>query len=168
MKNFKRFGAEEVFDLGAYVKEYLAKNKDVTIYVGTDSVQNKKYTQFATVVMFYHEGKGAHFVFRKFPAEDDKGNKRKIRELFERMFAEMLHSYEVAEYLETAMAGSLYKRDGDKKFVIIDVDVNPNAKWKSNVAYSAITGFLKGERYNHRTKNTAWAASSAADLIVKK
>jgi predicted RNase H-related nuclease YkuK (DUF458 family) len=168
MKNFKRFGDIEVEDLGAYVRDYIIKNKDVTIFVGTDSEQYRKHTQFATCVMLYHEGKGAHYVFRKFSAEDDKGRKTKIKDLFSRMFAEMMHSYEVAEYLEPILAGYYNKRDGDMKLVTVDVDVNPSSRWKSNVAHAAVTGFLRGERYKCRTKPYAWSASCAADLIVRK
>lgn len=167
MRTFKKFGGEVIADIGEYSREYLRVNKDVTLYVGTDSEQYRKHTQFATVVMFYHHGKGAHYVFSKFHAEDAKGGKKKIKDIYSRMFEEMMHSYTVAEYLEKAVAG-YYLREGDFKLATIDVDVNPSDRWKSNQAYASVTGFLKGEQYRFRTKPDAWSASSAADLIVRK
>ena len=167
MRAFKKFGGEEILDLGTYAREYLRVHKDVTLYVGTDSEQYRKHTQFATVVMFYHRGKGAHYVFSKFSAEDGRGGKKKIRDIYSRMFEEMMHSYTTAEYLESELAGFIL-REGDMKLAIVDVDVNPSPRWKSNTAYSSVTGFLKGERYRFRTKPEAWSASSAADLIVRK
>lgn len=168
MNNFKRFGGFEIEDLGGYVREYLTKHKDVVnVYVGTDSDQYRKHTQFATVVLLYHEGKGAHYIFRKFASTDDNGRKTKIKDIFSRMFAEANYSYEIAEYLEKELEGYV-TRKGENKLCIIDVDINPLPRWKSNVAYSAVTGFLKGFNYDFRTKPNAWAASGAADLVVRR
>lgn len=164
MKNFKILGSDELIDYAVYVRNYVLKHDDVTVFVGTDS--SPKSMKFATVIMLYHQGKGAHLIFKEFRPTDENGKIMVFKDLFSRLFQECLCTYEVTENLNKALEGVVNRKDGLKR-VVADLDINPDPNEDSNVAYAATTGFLKGEGYEVRTKPEAYAASCAADWILR-
>jgi uncharacterized protein len=161
MKDFKKFGGEVIFDLGQYVREYVLKHKEVKIYVGCDSEQYNNHTQYAVVVVLYHEGNGAHYIFRR-------ERTKKVKEMFTRLWGEVERVLELADYLEKELDG-VYKRENPlEKLVEIHIDLNPSPMHKSNVVFNAGVGTCKGQGYRVKTKPHAFAASVCADLICRK
>lgn len=187
MKNrFKKFGGAEIEDVGAYLREYLSRYPQTSVYVGTDSSAKRGKVSYATVIALYDEIRkdGVHFIFKR---DREEG---KI-DLFTRMWREMEKSVEVAEYLEVELEGHLkrytiedlmvmrnyeggYFKVHQTKLCVIDMDVNPvlgGGKNLSNVAYESIRGTLMGSGYRARFKGQgqagAWSASYAADLLCK-
>ena len=184
---FKKFGGAEIEDVGAYLREYLSKYPQTSVYVGTDSKQKPGGVLYATCICLYDEIRkdGVHFIFKR---EKEEGR----IDLFTRMWREMEKSVEVADYLETELEGHLkrytiedlmvmknydggYFKIHQSKLCVIDVDVNPEpggGKNLSNVAYETIRGTLIGMGYRARFKGEgeagAMAASSAADVLCNK
>lgn len=191
---FKKLGGSVIEDLGQYLRDYMAKYPDTSVYIGTDSQTAGAWTRFVTVVALYDELRkdGVHYVFQK---TIDKREK----DTFSRMWKEVEMSLEVAEYLEVALDGHVKRlspeqilairaaelekpvreRDPAKvalgahqtKLVSIDVDINPELGGghnKSNVAYVAAKSYLTGLGYRVRFKPYAWASSCAADFRLKK
>ncbi len=147
---FKKFGGEKIEDVSLYVREYLTKHPNVTVFVGTDSVQLRSATMYATALCFWHNGHGVHVVF-------ERNRLPKTKDLFTRLWTETEMSLKLANELKE-------KCGVDS---VVDLDINPNEKYKSNVAHDAAVGMIKGYGFEVRTKPNAWAASVAADLLCK-
>lgn len=160
MKVFKLFGGTVIADLKSYVKDYVTKHPEVEVYVGSDSSQLRKQTVYATVILFYHPGKGAHLIFHRERID-------KVRVLYERLWREVEASLEVAQIVDEALSEVRTAEPGKRLVAAVDLDFNPNEMHKSNVVHDAGVGTLKGYGFNVRTKPNAYTASYAADLICK-
>ena len=165
MKDFKKFGGGYIDNLGEYARDYINKYKNdvkkVKIIVGCDSENAKTTTKYATVVVFYHEGAGAHFIYCF-----EKINR--VKDLYTKLWGEIERTFKVAEYLEKELEGTYERIEPLKKLVDVDVDLNPDSMWKSNIAYDAAIGLFTGFGYRVKGKPNAVASSYAADLVVKK
>jgi|TARA_R110000851_G_scaffold270161_2_gene422839 predicted RNase H-related nuclease YkuK (DUF458 family) len=185
---FKKFGGEFIDDVGAYLREYLTKNPNISIYVGCDSVNRRNHTMYAVAICMYDTVRkdGVHYIFAR-------KKSKKERVIFTRMWKEVEKSVEVSEYLEKELDGYIKRhtpedlvnmRDENLEFysanqdklVIIDVDINSDRGGghnKSNVAFEAARSYTTGLGYRTRFKGnkvgaSPFAANSAADLIAKR
>ncbi|MCB1713104.1 MAG: hypothetical protein KDH96_11725 [Candidatus Riesia sp.] len=147
---FRLFGGKELKDLGEYVKQYIEKNPDVEIFVGTDSRQYKKNTKFVTVVGLLKPRKGVHIVYKKV-------NIKKIKDIFSRLWNEVEYSREISQYLESVIS----------KDITIHLDIQKDHKYKSSMLHDNAVGYLKGLGYRVETKPDSWAASTAADMLCR-
>lgn len=154
-KKFRLFGGDELQDVGIYVKDYLNRNSDIKIFVGTDSKQYKNYTKYVTVVGLLKPQKGVHIVYKR-------ENIRKIKDIFSRLWNEVEYSRELADYIE-----SVVNIKSDKKMITVHLDINIDKKAKSNIVHDSAVGYIKGLGYDVETKPNSWAASKAADMLCK-
>ena len=165
MKDFKKFGGAYIDDLGEYMREYIKEHGNtgggIRIYVGCDSEHSKNKTRYATVVLIYHIGAGAHYIFKT-------ENVTRVRDMYMKLWGEVERAFALGEYLEKELEGAYKRIDPKEKLIDIDLDLNPNPRWKSNIAYDSGVGFIKAHGYRVRSKPTAWAASCAADLVCRK
>lgn len=183
--SFKKIGSGgNITDIGEYLREYLKRYPETSVYVGTDSVYYQRgFAIYITVVALYDEVRkdGVSYIFKK----DEQYGKI---DTFTKMWNELSRSVDVAELLEKELDGYAKRFDieelmvmrrpeggfykvNQNKLVTIDVDVNPDdgdGKNLSNVAYEAARGYLLGLNYRARFKPYAWAAQSAADFLVDK
>lgn len=98
MQGFKKFGGEEIQDLGLYVRNYMLDHENVVLSVGCDSDEHKRQDLYAIAVCFYHIGCGGHIVFkREWVPKKNVG--RKISHVEERLWKEVERSKAVADYL---------------------------------------------------------------------
>ena len=148
---FKKFTGEKLTNISEYVKEYIRNNKDVEIIIGTDSQNKGRYTTYSTVIVLYTPGHGGHCIFRRWKTE-----KERVR--MTRLLKEVEESINLANQLV---------EEGCPKPKYIDVDVNPNPKFKSNEVYSAAKGWVEGMGYEVRFKTIAPLVTSVADWLVK-
>ena len=187
MEGFKLFGGTQIEDVGQYVLDYVIKYPDTMVFIGTDSTQLRKQTLYATAVVLYHPGSGAHIIYKRTRLS-------KVKDLFTRLWKEVELTREVAEYVNSTITGTYtfewnkdtlreYKnmlrmpsddelREANiklqsEKLIFVDLDFNPSENHKSNVVHDAGVGTLKGLGYRVRTKPTAYAATCAADLVCK-
>jgi uncharacterized protein len=165
MKDFKKFGGAIIADLGEYIREYIKEHGNslngIRIYVGCDSEHNGNKTRYATVVLIYHIGAGAHFIFKNESVP-------KVKDMYMKLWGEVERAFTLGEYLETELEGSYKRLVPNEKLVDIDLDLNPNPRWRSNIAYDSGMGFIRSAGYRVRGKPSAWAASCAADLVCRK
>lgn len=187
MEGFKLFGGTQIPDVGQYVLDYVTKYPDTMVFIGTDSTQLRKQTLYATAIMLYHPGAGAHIIYKRYRLP-------KIKDLFTRLWNEVEYTKTVSEYIDTTLTGNytfLWNKDTLREYknmlrmpndielkeanmklqferlVFTDLDFNPSENHKSNVVHDAAVGTLKGLGFRVRTKPTAWAATCAADLVCK-
>jgi predicted RNase H-related nuclease YkuK (DUF458 family) len=148
---FKKLYQKDEFELVPYMKEYLKEHTDVDILIGCDSQNFTDRTIYAIVVAMHTPGKGAHVIFRRWKA--DKEPTRSIR-----LLNEVWYAIEAAEELKAA---------GLPKVKFIDIDINPDPKFKSNEVFRQAVGLVEGMGYSCRFKSLGPVATYAADHLVK-
>ena len=180
---FRKFGGSLIADVGAYLRDYLIKNPNISIYVGTDSDNKRSKTVYASVIALYDLDRrdGVHYIFCR-----DKTPKENV--IFNRMLNEVQRSIDLADYLEIELEGFVKRissedvskmRDENNnlyqshqtKLCVIDVDINPldgNGHNKSHKAFDAARSWIVGSGYRCRFKPYSWSANCAADLMCKR
>lgn len=155
---FKSLTTRQDIDLVPYIKDYLSNNRNAKIYIGCDSQNAGSRTLYATVVVLYTPTKGGHVLFCKEEIVRHKFVKQnsKTEIEFQRLWAEVEKSLAVAEHLKEA---------GIKKPEFIDVDINPDPRYKSNTMLRSALGYVESLGYAVRCKPYAFAASYAADNL---
>lgn len=141
---------KDTIDLVEYTEKYLNTHDNVKILVGCDSQNFNNKTIYAVVVAFYNPGKGAHIIFNKWKTA--KENTTAIR-----LINEVWKSVEVAEELK--------KHGWDVTY--IDIDINPDPKYKSNEVFRQTVGLCEGMGYKVRYKHLAPLVTTMADSIVR-
>lgn len=151
--NFKKFNKEVLENTEDYIKNYLNENKEkeIEIMIGTDSQNRGYHTVYSTVIALYTPGHGAHCIFKRW-----KTPKERVRSV--RLLAEVQASIETAEALVNA---------GVQRPKWIDIDINPNPKFKSNEVYQTAKGWIESMGYEVRYKTLSPLVTSVADWIVK-
>jgi predicted RNase H-related nuclease YkuK (DUF458 family) len=148
---FKRLTDYKSVDVKDYVTEYIVKHDDIKVYVGCDSQQVGRDLKYATVIVLYHPGKGGHVLFK---AE----RVPRIREVKMKIMGEVNRSIEVATYLRDEVG-----IDVDQ----VDLDINDDEKFKSNVALTEAVGWVLGMGFNVKWKPEELFAVPAANQLCR-
>jgi predicted RNase H-related nuclease YkuK (DUF458 family) len=159
---------KSVGDVIPYIKDYIKQYEDthfIEVIVGSDSQNRKRKTQFATVILLHKTdydsgiGKGGHVLYKieavDKPYTPTEAERRDYRS--KRLLNEAWRSIEVAEMLRT----------NGINVDVIDLDMNPDPKYRSNDVLAQATGWAEGMGYRVRCKPDAMSASYAADTLVK-
>ena len=149
---YKKLYSGEKVELLDYVKEYMELNNDVEILIGCDSQNFSDKTIYAIVVALYHKGKGAHVLYNKWKTQREQT--RSVR-----LLNEVWYAVEVAEAMKEA---------GIPKVKWIDIDINPDPRFKSNEVFRQAVGLVEGMGYQCRFKTLGPIATYAADHLVKE
>ena len=148
---FKTLRNRKDINLIEYVRGYIEENPQVEILIGCDSQNHIDTTVYATVVALYKPQAGAHVIFCKeiTPVE----RTRQVR-----LMNEVWKSIEVAELLRDS---------GLPRAKYIDIDLNPDKRYKSNEVLRAAVGLVEGMGYKVRYKSLGALVTTAADALVK-
>ena len=148
---FKTLRDKKSIDLVDYVRSYLIEHPEVEILIGCDSQNHSDTTVYATVVALYFPRNGAHLLFCKEVTPVERT--RQVR-----LMNEVWKSVDIAEQLRLA---------GLPRAKYIDVDLNPDKKYKSNDVLRSAVGLVEGMGYNVRYKTFGALVTHAADALVK-
>jgi predicted RNase H-related nuclease YkuK (DUF458 family) len=148
---FKKLYDKEEYDLVSYLSDYMATHANVDILIGCDSQNFVDRTIYAIVVALYTPGKGAHILFRRW--RTDREPTRAIR-----LLNEVWYAVETAEEIKEA---------GLPKVKYIDIDINPDPRYKSNEVFRQAVGLVEGMGYVCRFKTLGPVATHAADHLIK-
>jgi predicted RNase H-related nuclease YkuK (DUF458 family) len=151
MKDFKTLYDKKSVDIINYIKGYLSSHKDIEILIGCDSQVKGRETVYALVLAMYTPGKGAHVLYDRFTTPKD-------REISTRLMNEVWHSINLADELMNA---------GLPRAKYIDIDLNPDPRYKSNEVLRAAVGWAEGLGYSVRHKGDSPMMTYCADLLVK-
>jgi len=151
LMHFKFFSGKEIENTEEYIKNYLKDNSNIEIIIGTDSQNKSNYTKWSTVIVLYTPGHGGHCIFKRW-----KTPKEKIKNV--RLLKEVEESLDIANKLVES---------GLPKPKYIDIDINPNPKYKSNEVYQAAKGWVESMGYDVRFKTIAPLVTCVADWVVK-
>ena len=148
---YRKLNSGEEVDLLPYVSEYMENYHDVEILIGCDPQNFSDKTIYAVVVALYHKGKGAHVLYRRW-----KTKREPTRSV--RLLNEVWYAIETAEEM---------RNSGIPKATWIDVDLNPDPRFKSNEVFRQAVGMVEGMGYQVRYKSLGPIATYAADHLVK-
>ena len=152
MKQFKTLHGKPIPEVVEYIKDYISTRENVEILIGSDSqsYSNRK-TIYGVVVALYTKGKGAHVLCTRetLPMEYNTPS---------RLLGEVWKSLEVAEFL---------KENGLPKPTWIDIDLNPDPKYKSNATLRQAVGLVEGMGYKVRYKHIGAMMTYAANHLVR-
>ena len=149
---FKKFTGEKLENVEEYIKDYCKGHNNIEIMVGTDSQNKGGKTYYSTVIALYTPGHGAHCIFKRWNTPREKVRNTRLMN-------------EVAASVETAE--SICHYNGCPKPKYIDLDINPNPKYKSNEVYTAAKGWCEGLGYEVRFKTLGPLVTTLADWLVK-
>lgn len=152
MRQFITLHGVKIENLIEYIRDYVSTRKDVEILVGSDSqcYRNTK-TVYGVVIALYTPGKGAHVLCSR----ESVGMERNTAT---RLMTEVWKSIEIAEYL---------RENGLPKPKWIDIDLNPDPKYKSNSVLRQAVGLVEGMGYQVRYKNLGAMTTYAANHLVR-
>lgn len=145
------------------LNEELTKITDMDnaiLHIGTDAQKNgKKSSDFVTVVCIHLVdesgiGRGGRVLYWK---------EKNIRthNLWEKLYGETERSLRVATMLTEEFGHEI----GNK--ILVHVDCNPNVRYASSNYVKTLAGMVTGYGFKYILKPDAFAASHAADHIVK-
>lgn len=130
------------------IREINNGNK-LKVCIGTDSQVYGKQTDVATVIVFLREKAGGFMFIMKDKVKEPLALK-------ERMLLEVARSIEVA--YELCDLFELYEVEME-----VHADINPDPRFKSNVALNDAMGYIKGMGFAFKAKPDAFASSSCAN-----
>ena len=135
----------------------LNSSETSSVYVGADSIRFKRnglwFAKYSTVVILHMDSKHGGKIFHKNVEMRDFGNLR------QRLITEAGFAIDAA----TAILDVV----GQRKLEI-HLDLNPNPRYKSNIAVKEALGYVKGSTgIDAKVKPDSFAASHAADHVVR-
>jgi predicted RNase H-related nuclease YkuK (DUF458 family) len=148
---YKRLYDGVKVDLIGYIHDWIESKPNVEILIGCDSQNFSDKTIYAIVVALYDRGKGAHVLYNRWKTQREPT--RNVR-----LLNEVWYAVETAEALKAA---------GLPKVKWIDIDINPDPKYKSNEVLRQAVGLVEGMGYKVRYKTLGPIATYAADHLVK-
>lgn len=151
MKKFRTLYGQPIEDVVQYIKDYMSKNEGIEILVGADSQSFSKRTVYGVVVVLYKPGKGGHVICTKEVTA-------KERVLNVRLLNEVWKAIEVAEIL---------RESGLPLVKWIDIDLNPDEKYKSNAVLRQAIGMIEGCGFHARWKNHGALTTYSANHLVR-
>lgn len=120
------------------------------VHIGTDSQQSGRVTQFVTVVVILTPRKGGRVAYRRDTVP-------RITSLRERLLREVWKSVELGLQFSPIVRGEL----------TVHIDANPVVQHKSSAYVQELVGLVVGQGFKALIKPESWAASHAADHVVR-
>jgi hypothetical protein len=147
---WKTLADVEVPDIVQFVKAAAAAGQ--AVHVGTDSLQTGRYTQFVTVVAVLTPSKGGRALYSREIVP-------RMTSLRERLMKEVWRSVELGMQLAPVLP--------DHVELNIHVDANPDERYMSSKYVQELVGLVVGQGFRALIKPDSWAATHAADHIVR-
>ena len=145
---WKTLGETKIPDILQFVAE--ASNDGQAVHIGTDSQQTGRFTQFVTVVVILTPRKGGRVAYRREVVA-------RITSLRERLLKEVWKSVDLGLQFTSIVKGDL----------TVHIDANPVVKHKSSAYVHELVGLVAGQGFKALIKPESWAASHAADHVVR-
>ena len=145
---WKTLGEVKIPDILQFVRD--ASGDDQPVHVGTDSLQSGRHTEFVTVVVILTPGKGGRVAYRREVVP-------RITSLRERLLKEVWKSVDLGLQFSPIVKGDL----------TVHIDANPVVAHKSSQYVQELVGLVVGQGFKALIKPESWAATHAADHVVR-
>ena len=120
------------------------------VHVGTDSLQTGRFTQFVTIVVILTPLKDGRIAYQRKIVP-------RISSLRERLLKEVWKSVDLGLHFSPIVKGEL----------TVHIDANPVVAHKSSAYVQELVGLVVGQGFKALIKPESWAASHAADHVVR-
>jgi len=124
------------------------------IHVGTDAQKIDHRVEFVTCVVVLTPQKGGRVFYTRV-----QRRRRDVHTLRQKLFTEAWMSVETAMELNPHLP--------DDTPIVVHLDVNPDRRWASSRHIHEVVGLVLGQGFEVLFKPDAWAASHAADHVIK-
>jgi predicted RNase H-related nuclease YkuK (DUF458 family) len=151
-RTWKTMVGKKTVDLKSEIRALMAESPDRELIIGTDSQNAGNITEYITVVIILRPGKGGRCFFCRERVP-------RIKSLRERLMKEVWMSVELGLELNGEVP--------EAQKLTIHIDANPDVQYKSSDVVQEMVGLVLGQGFGAVVKPDAWAASHAADHIVK-
>ncbi len=145
---WKTLGEIKIPDIRQFVTE--ASREGQAVHIGTDSLQTGRLTQFVTVVVILTPRKGGRVAYQREVVP-------RITSLRERLLREVWKSVDLGLQFSPIVPGDLS----------VHIDANPVVAHKSSAYVQELVGLVVGQGFKALIKPESWAASHAADHVVR-
>jgi len=145
---WKTLTGQPIGDVVEFVREQAHEGQ--IVHLGTDSMQLRRHTRFVTVVAILTPGRGGRAIWTR-------EVRPRIHSLRERLLREVWLSVELGLSLHPVVPGPLH----------VHIDANPIARHKSSAYVQELVGLVVGQGFRAVIKPESWAASRAADRLVR-
>jgi hypothetical protein len=145
---WKTLTGHPIVDVVDFVRDH-ARDGQV-VHLGTDSLQLARQSRFVTVVAILTPGRGGRAIWTR-------EARPRIASLRERLLREVWLSVELGLKLDPVVPGPLH----------VHIDANPIARHKSSAYVQELVGLVVSQGFRAVIKPEAWAASRAADRLVR-
>lgn len=147
---WKTLSGENIADIVQFLKD--SNRHGQILHVGTDSLQTGRYTQFVTVVVLLNPrrdgvGSGGRVFYQRDIVP-------RINSLRERLTKEVWKSLDLAMQLP-------------EFDLTVHIDANPSEKHMSSKYLQELVGMVVGQGFKALWKPDSWAATHAADHVVR-
>ena len=145
---WKTLNEARIADILQFVRD--ASRDGQAVHVGTDSQQTGRFTQFVTVVVILTPRKGGRVAYRRTVVP-------RIASLRERLLTEVWKSVDLGLQFSPVVNGEL----------TVHIDANPVVAHKSSRYVQELVGLVVGQGFKALIKPESWAATHAADHVVR-
>src|SRR6266545_4597481 len=145
---WKTLSEDRISDILEFVRN--ASRDGQAVHVGTDSLQAGRFTQFVTVVVILTPRKGGRVAYQREVVP-------RITSLRERLLKEVWRSVDLGLQFSPIVNGEL----------TVHIDANPVVAHKSSAYVQELVGLVVGQGFKALIKPESWAASHAADHVVR-
>jgi predicted RNase H-related nuclease YkuK (DUF458 family) len=145
---WKTLTGRPIGDVVDFVREHAREGQ--VVHLGTDSLQRTRHTRFVTVVAILTPGRGGRAIWTR-------DTRPRIVSLRERLLREVWLSVELGLRLHPVVPGPLH----------VHIDANPVAQHKSSAYVQELVGLVVSQGFRAVIKPESWAASRAADRLVR-
>ena len=150
---------KENIDLIKFLKDFV-DTPNLIVHIGTDAqAVGHNRADFVTVVCVHAIDESRTVSSRVLYWKDKQVP---FHSLWEKLYGETERSLRVAVFLDEQFEESFRDK------ILVHVDANPDPLFKSSNYVKQLAGMVMGYGFNHILKPNAWAASHAADHIVKR
>ena len=146
---WRTLGEVRIPDILEFVRA--ASDAGQSVHIGTDSLQTRRATHFVTVVVILTPGKGGRVAYRR-------ESTRRIASLRERLLREVWLSVDLGLACSPVVKGEL----------TVHIDANPVAVHRSSRYVQELVGLVVGQGFRALIKPESWAATHAADYVVRR
>jgi len=122
------------------------------VHIGTDSQQAAQATEFVTVVVVLTPGHGGRAIYTREKVF-------RVRSLRERLMKEVWFSVSMGLELNEAIPTTTG--------LTVHIDANPDVRFRSSDFVKELTSMVVSQGFKSLLKPDSWAASHAADHVIK-
>ena len=147
--DFKIMTSGDPIELDRYLIDYLNRNPECEVHVGSDSQNYRFHTVYVSTIVLRHPGKGAHVIYNKTRVPI-------IRDIFTKLWGELERSITLANHLKDSLGIPVAQ---------IDLDYNSDENYPSNKVLTAGAGYVQSLGYTVKAKPDLLMAVWAANVL---